>query len=50
MFKPLTEKKTIFMTLLQAGCIGHCVFEYVADLVTVSIFYIKIFHCETVLR
>lgn len=36
MFKPLAEKSVLLTAFIQAGCIGHCVFEYLCDFVTVS--------------
>lgn len=37
MFKPLTDKRYLFTAFVQTACIGHCVFEYLCDLVTVSL-------------
>lgn len=37
MFKPLFESKsTFFLAVIQASCMGHCIFEYIGDLVTVN--------------
>ncbi|XP_031636590.1 mitochondrial inner membrane protease subunit 1 [Contarinia nasturtii] len=36
MFKTVPNTKFMFMAMVQAGCIGHCVFEYLANLVTTS--------------
>lgn len=36
MFKPLAEKKAACVAVLQAACIGHCIFEYFGDFVRVN--------------
>lgn len=37
MFKSLFENKsTLFLAVIQASCVGHCIFEYITDLVAVK--------------